>query len=251
MSDDTYTIYPSLAGKVVLITGGATGIGASLVEAFSAQKSRVHFLDIAVEAGEALSTSTGAAFHACDLTDIAALRATIADVATKEGGVDVLVNNAANDNRHDVMGVEPDAWRRTLAVNLDHQFFASQAVIPSMQEKGAGVIILTSSTSFMMGHTGMVAYTTAKAGIIGLNRTLAREFGPFGIRVNCIIPGAIRTERQASLWRTPEGDAEILKKQALKIHLGAADIARMALFLASDDARGCTASQFVVDAGLT
>ena len=252
MSVETYTLYPSLVSKVVVVTGGASGIGAALVAAFAAQKSRVHFLDIDREAGAALSGSTpGSRFHPCDLRDIDALRATMRTIEAAEGGIDVLVNNAGNDDRHDMMTVEPDYWRNRLALNLDHQFFATQTVAPGMKARGSGSIILTSSTSFMKGRPGMVGYTTAKGAIIGLNRTLARELGPFGIRVNCVVPGAISTERQEALWRTPEAQKEILDMQALKITLTARDVANMALFLAADDSRGCTGAQFLVDAGIT
>lgn len=252
MSAEPYTLYPSLASKVVVVTGGARGIGAALVAAFAAQKSRIHFLDIDREAGEALSGSMpGSRFHPCDLRDIDTLRAIMRTIEADEGGIDVLVNNAGNDDRHDMMSVEPDYWRNRLALNLDHQFFATQAVAPGMKARGSGSIILTSSTSFMKGRPGMVGYTTAKGAIIGLNRTLARELGPSGIRVNCVVPGAISTERQEALWRTPEAQKEILDMQALKIKLTARDVANMALFLAADDSRGCTGAQFLVDAGIT
>ncbi|SEQ75643.1 D-xylose dehydrogenase [Faunimonas pinastri] len=250
--DAAYTRYASLAGKVVVITGGASGIGAELVHAFATQASRVHFLDIRRETGEALAASLpGATFHVCDLTDIAALRSAIAEIEGAEGAVDVLVNNAGNDDRHDMADVEPDYWRGRLALNLDHQFFASQAVAEKMKAQGSGSILTMSSTSWIKGRPGMVAYTTAKAAIVGLTRTLSRELGGHGIRVNCIVPGAILTERQAALWQTPESEAEILAAQALKVRLDATHVARMALFLASEDAGGCTGAQFLVDAGLT
>ncbi|TCL02129.1 MULTISPECIES: SDR family NAD(P)-dependent oxidoreductase [Sodalis] len=250
MSEHLYTQYQSLAGKTVLITGGASGIGADLVAAFSQQHSRVHFLDINTVAGEALSAVHGAVFHYCDLRDIPALRTVIGDIAAREGGIDVLINNAADDDRHDMFAVEPEYWRNRMAVNLDHQFFATQAVAIPMRERQSGAIILTSSTSVMKGRPGMVGYTTAKAAILGLNRTLTRELGPFGIRVNCIVPGAISTPRQQALWRTPLVQQEIMDMQAIKIDLQGSDIAAMALFVASDDARGCTGAQFVVDAGI-
>jgi len=250
VTTETYTRYASLDGRTVLITGGASGIGAELVVAFTAQGSRVHFLDINAEAGGAVAAATGTRFHPCDLRDIMALRSVIAAIEAEEGAIDVLVNNAANDDRHPMQSVEPAYWRDRLALNLDHQFFATQAVAPAMIQRGRGVVLLTSSTSFMMGMPGMVAYTTAKAAVLGLNRTLARELGGAGIRVNCIVPGAVTTDRQEKLWRSPEVEADILRKQALKIRLQARDIASMALFLASDDARGCTGAEFVVDAGM-
>lgn len=250
MAEQPYTRYSSLVGKTVIITGGASGIGADLVAAFSQQKSQVHFLDINSAAGEALAAGQQARFHHCDLLDIAALRAVIADIQQQEGRIDVIINNAANDDRHDLFAVEPDYWRNRLAVNLDHQFFATQAAAALMREQRSGVVLLTSSTSFMKGRPGMVGYTTAKAAIVGLSQTLARELGPFNIRVNCIVPGAISTERQEALWRTPQAREEIRSMQALDIALEGRDVAAMALFLASDDARGCTGAQFVMDAGI-
>ena len=251
MDDSAYTRYRSLKGRSVLITGGGSGIGAALVEAFCAQEARVHFLDIDESSGSEVARSSGGNFHRCDLRDIDALRRVVADIESAEGAIDVLVNNAGNDDRHDLFSVEPEYWRERLSINLDHQFFAAQAVAGGMKARGRGCILFTSSTSFMKGRPGMVAYTTAKAAIIGLNRTLARELGAHGIRVNCIVPGAISTPRQDTLWRSPEIASEILGAQALKIKLVASDVAAMALFLASDDARGCTGAQFIVDAGIT
>jgi NAD(P)-dependent dehydrogenase (short-subunit alcohol dehydrogenase family) len=199
--NDAYTRYASLASRTVVITGGASGIGASLVEAFAAQGSKVHFLDIDEQAGGSLASQTGAAFHVCDLRDIEALREVIRSIEAADGGIDVLVNNAGSDDRHEMQTVEPQYWRNRLALNLDHQFFATQAVSALMKARGHGSIILTSSTSVLKGRPGMVGYTTAKAAIIGLGKTLARELGPFGIRVNCIVPGAVSTPRQESLWR--------------------------------------------------
>lgn len=250
MTEQRYTRYASLRHKIVVITGGASGIGADLVAAFSEQQSHVHFLDIARETGEALAQQHGANFHCCDLRDAEALRLTIKEIAAKEGRLDVLINNAANDDRHDFFSVEPAYWRDRLAVNLDHQFFASQTAAALMREHGSGCILLTSSTSFMKGRPGMVGYTTAKAAIVGLNQTMARELGPLGIRVNCIVPGAISTPRQQALWRTPEAKADIRAMQPLDIELLGRDVAAMALFVASNDARGCTGAQFVVDAGI-
>ncbi len=168
-----------------------------------------------------------------------------------DGPIDVLVNNAAHDARHGFYDVEPEYWRERLSLNLDHQFFATQAVGRGMQARKRGSIILFSSTTWMKGRPGLVGYTTAKAAVIGLTRTLARELGGDGVRVNCIVPGAVATERQLALWRTPEMDAEFMATQALKIRLEPSHVATMALFLASDEAAGCTGTQFVVDAGLT
>jgi NAD(P)-dependent dehydrogenase (short-subunit alcohol dehydrogenase family) len=251
MQDSPFTRYRSLEERVVLVTGGGSGIGATLVEAFLEQGSRVHFIDFDQGAGQNVATDVGGTFHHCDLRDINALRLVISQIEEMDGAIDVLVNNAGNDDRHDMFAVEPDYWRDRLAVNLDHQFFAAQAVSTGMKRRGQGCILFTSSTSFMKGRPGMVAYTTSKAAIIGLNKTLARELGANGVRVNCIIPGAISTSRQDALWRTSEGEAEIMKMQAIKIRLVARDVAAMALFLASDDARGCTGAQFLVDAGIT
>ncbi len=250
MTEHRYTRYASLEDKVVVITGGASGIGADLVAAFSQQASRVHFLDIDSHAGAAVAEASGAQFHFIDLRDIPALREAIASIAEQEGGIDVLINNAARDDRHDTFAVEPEGWRASLEVNLDHQFFASQAVAALMKSQAGGNIILTSSTSFMKGRPGMVGYTTAKAAIVGLSQTLARELGPSGIRVNCIVPGAISTPRQQALWRTPQSEQEINAMQSLDITLEGRDVAAMALFVASDDARGCTGALFFVDAGI-
>lgn len=250
MTEHRYTRYGSLQGKVVLITGGASGIGADLVRAFSQQASRVHFLDIDTEAGAETAQATGAHFHPLDLRDIAALRAVIAQIAQQDGSIDVLINNAARDDRTDTLTIEPDAWRESLAVNLDHQFFATQAVAALMKEREGGAIILTSSTTFFKGRPGMAGYTTSKAAVVGLSQTLARELGPSGIRVNCIVPGAISTPRQQALWRSPESEKEIQAMQSLDIVLEGRDVAAMALFVASDDARGSTGSLFFVDAGI-
>ena len=195
------------------------------------------FIDIDEKAAAALTAEIPTArFIACDVTDIPALRAAIAAA----GNVEVLINNAARDDRHAIETVEPDYWRRTLALNLDHQFFATQAVLPAMQARKSGAIIMMGSISWMRARGGMVGYTTAKAAINGMTRTLARELGEHGIRVNAIVPGAINTERQAALWRTPELDRQILENQALKIPLDGSHVARMALFLASDEAHGLT-----------
>ncbi|MBS6741333.1 MAG: SDR family oxidoreductase [Enterobacteriaceae bacterium] len=250
MTEHRYTRYGSLQNKVVVITGGASGIGADLVAAFRQQESRVHFLDIDMTAGSALAQARGACFHPVDVRNIAALREAINNIAAQEGRIDVLINNAARDDRTDTFTVEPEAWRESLAVNLDHQFFASQAVAALMQKGEGGNIILTSSTSFMKGRPGMSGYTTSKAAIVGLSQTLARELGPSGIRVNCIVPGAISTPRQQALWRTPESEKEIQAMQSLDITLEGRDVAAMALFVASDDARGCTGGLFFIDAGI-
>lgn len=244
-------LYHSLEGRSVLITGGASGIGGAMVEAFAAQGARVSFIDIDAQAGASMADRTGARFVPCDITDIAALRAAIADIEQASGGIDALINNAGKDDRQVVGEVEPESWRRMLALNLDHQFFASQAVAPSMMARGQGAIIMLGSISWMRGRPGMVSYTTSKAAINGLTRTLAREYGPGGVRVNCIVPGAILTDRQAALWLTPEMNQQFIDLQALKFRLTVDHVARMALFLASDESAGCTGANFIVDAGLT
>jgi len=243
--------YVSLRGRNILITGGASGIGGEMTKAFAAQDARVTFIDIDEAAGAETAKATGAAFHRCDVTDTPRLRAVIAGIEAATGAVDVLINNAAKDDRHDMAGVEPDYWRRALALNLDHQFFATQAVRARMAAAGRGSIIMLGSVSWMRGIPGMVGYTTAKAAINGLTRTMARELGPDGIRVNCIVPGAILTPRQEKLWLTPELNRQFIEQQALKFRLDAGHIARMALFLGSDESAGCTGANFIVDAGLT
>lgn len=242
--------YSSLAGRRVLVTGGASGIGAEIVAAFRAQRASVAFIDIDREAGERWERATGSDFVPCDVSDIGALRAAIDALQMRGGAFDVLVNNAGKDDRHTMADVEPGDWRRALALNLDHQFFATQAVAPAMSEKRRGSVILLGSVSWMRGRPGFVGYSTAKAAINGLNRTLSRELGVSGIRVNCIVPGAILTERQKKMWLTPELDRQFIDLQALKFRLDASHVARLALFLGSDESGGCTGANFMVDAGL-
>jgi NAD(P)-dependent dehydrogenase (short-subunit alcohol dehydrogenase family) len=251
MSNYSSVRYHSLEDRSVVISGGASGIGEEMVKAFVAQGSRVSFLDIDDEGGAALAKATGASFHACDVTNVSRLREVLARIEHVHGGVDVLINNAGKDDRHDLADVEPDYWRRALALNLDHQFFATQAVSRRMGEAGRGSVIMLGSISWMRGRPGMVGYTTAKAAINGMTRTLARELGSSGIRVNCIVPGAILTERQEKLWLTPELNQQFLDLQALKFRLDASHVARLALFLGSDESAGCTGANFIVDAGLT
>jgi len=243
--------YDSLRDESVLITGGANGIGAAMVEAFAGQGARVAFLDVDTAAGLALAERSGARFLSCDLLDIEALRAAVREVETLHDGISVLINNAGKDDRQDFAAIEPADWHRLLAANLDHQFFASQAVAAGMTRRGRGSIVMLGSVAWMRGRPGMTTYTTAKAAINGLTRTLARELGPAGVRVNCIVPGAILTERQRALWLTPQADAEFIALQALKFRLSAEHVARVALFLGSDESAGCTGANFVVDGGLT
>ena len=242
--------YPSPVERGVLITGGASGIGAEMVRRFAGQGARVRFLDLDEAGGVAVAQETGARFLPCDLRDITALRAAVAD-AEAEMPVDVLVNNAGRDDRHAFFDVEPAYWDERLSLNLNHQFFATQAAARAMAARGRGSVILLGSVSWMRGRPGMAGYTTAKAAIHGLTRTLARELGGMGIRVNCIVPGAILTPRQEALWLTPELNQQFLDLQALKFRLDASHVARMALFLGSDESAGCTGADFLVDAGLT
>ncbi|HXX84864.1 MAG TPA: SDR family oxidoreductase [Casimicrobiaceae bacterium] len=245
--------YPSLVDRTVFVSGGGSGIGAAIVSRFAEQGSRVAFCDIADEPSQTLVARLAPApvrYHRCDLRDVAALRATIAAVEAELGSVTILVNNAARDDRHKMEEVTPEYWDERLSVNLRHQFFAAQAVAPGMIRLGGGSIINMGSVSWMRGVPGMVAYTTAKAAINGLTRTLARELGMHNIRVNCIVPGAIATERQTKLWRTPEADREFLDAQCLKFRLSEDDVARGVLFLASDEARGITGQNLIINAGL-
>ncbi|MEO8738133.1 MAG: SDR family oxidoreductase [Casimicrobiaceae bacterium] len=245
--------YPSLADRTVFVSGGGSGIGAAIVARFAGQGCRVAFCDIDDAAAQALVATLAPApvrYHYCDLRHIEALRTTLAAVEAEFGAITVLVNNAARDDRHKLEDVTPEYWDERLAVNLRHHFFAVQAVAPAMTEAGGGSIINMGSVSWMRATPGMAAYTTAKAAINGLTRTLARELGARNIRVNSIVPGAIHTARQKTLWFTPELDRQFLDAQCLKFRLGEDDVARTALFLASDEARGITGVNLIVDAGL-
>lgn len=250
-----YASYPSLKGRSVFITGGASGIGESLVRHFCAQGSRVAFVDIAEEVGRMLAetiASEGDArplFIPCDLRDIEALKAAIAHASAEIGPFSVLCNNAGNDDHHRVEDVDVGYWDDRMAVNIRHQFFAAQAVIPQMRTLGGGSVINFGSITWMVGDPDCCAYVTAKAAITGMTRALAREVGPHNIRVNCLVPGWVMTKRQIELWLTPEAEAQIDQRQCLPGRLQTEDIARMALFLASDDSRMCTSQQFIVDAG--
>jgi NAD(P)-dependent dehydrogenase (short-subunit alcohol dehydrogenase family) len=246
---DNFARYPSLQDRVVLITGGASGIGASLVEHFAAQGSRTAFLDFDEQNGAQVAERTGALFLRCDLRDIAALRAAIGQVRERLGLVTVLVNNAARDDRHGWETVEPDYWDERMQTNLRHQFFCAQAVAPMMKEAGHGSIISMGSVSWMKAQGGMPAYTAAKAAVRGLARGLARDLGPFGIRSNEVVPGWIFTERQIQLWANPEDEKANLERQCLKERLYPPDVARMVLWLAADDSRMVTAQTFIVDGG--
>ncbi len=246
--------YPDLDGASVIVTGGGSGIGAAIVRAFAAQGSRVGFIDIAEEpslrlAGEIKAAGGHAVFVRADLTDIGALRAAVAALRTANGPPTVLVNNAAHDERHATAEVTPEYFDQRIAVNLKHSFFAAQAVLPDMEAAGHGSIINFSSVSWMAGMGGMAVYTAAKSAMIGLTRSLARDYGPKNIRVNAIAPGWIRTERQEKLWITPEGERTMLTAQCLKRWLMPEEVARFTLFLASAEASACTAQHYVVDGG--
>ena len=247
--------YPSLEGRVVFVTGGGGGIGESIVEHFCAQGSNVAFLDIDEAASRKLVMRLGKAnrraplYIPCDLRDISALRVAIEQASQALGTITVLVNNAARDDRHNVSEVTPDYWDERIAVNLRHQFFAAQAVYPGMKTAGGGSIVNLGSTSWMLAVPQLSVYMTAKAGVSGLTRGLARDFGPDKIRVNTVLPGWVMTERQKTLWLTPEGDRKIDEHQCLKQRLTPADIARMVLYLAADDSQMCTNQSFIVDGG--
>lgn len=249
-----FAAYPSLKGRPVVVSGGASGIGEALVRHFAAQGAKVGFVDIAAEAGESLAgelTKAGHAvrFTACDVTDIAAYQAAIAGFAEAHGDARVLVNNAAHDQRHDWAEVTPDEWDRRMAVNLKHAFFAMQAVAPGMARAGGGSIINFGSISWMIMTPSIPLYEIAKAAVHGLTRSMAGELGRSAIRVNSLVPGAVITQRQLDLWIKPEDLRDIEASQALPGHIDADDCARMALFLAADDSRMISGQHFLVDAG--
>jgi NAD(P)-dependent dehydrogenase (short-subunit alcohol dehydrogenase family) len=247
-------IYPSLRGKRVVVTGGGSGIGAAMVEAFSRQGAKVFFLDIADSDARALEARLSDAeqapvFHKCDLTDIQAVQATFAAIEASGGPVNVLVNNAANDDRHEVGAVTTDYWDQRIAVNLRHQFFCAKAVSSGMRAAGGGVILNLGSISWHLALESLSIYMTAKAGIEGLTKGLARDLGRYNIRVNCIVPGAVRTPRQMKLWQSPESEAKVVAAQCLPQRIDTEHVAAMALFLASDDAARCSGREYYVDAG--
>ncbi len=252
---DGFASYPSLRDRVIIVTGGATGIGEAIVEAFAMQNAQVAFLDIQDEAADQLTKrlmldgATAPVYYHCDLTNIGEVRHTVQIILGRFHTVDVLVNNAGNDTRHKVAEVTPAYWDQAIAVNLKHQFFMSQAVIPSMQKAQRGSIINMSSIGWVIPSTNQVVYVTAKAAIVGLTRTLSHELGVDNIRVNCIMPGAILTERQQRLWVTEAYKAEILANQALKRMILPEEVARLVLFLASDDSSAITNQSYVIDAG--
>jgi NAD(P)-dependent dehydrogenase (short-subunit alcohol dehydrogenase family) len=247
-SEDSRAAYPSLRSKRVLVTGGGSGIGAGIVEAFTRQHARVTFLDIVNGDSEELAARTGAGFRRVDLRDIPATTSCIRSLVEEEGAFDVLVNNAANDDRHKFDEVTEDYWDDRLGVNLKHQFFCAQAVVPAMRSAGGGAIINLGSISWHLALPDLVLYQTCKAAIEGLTRALARDLGQDNIRVNCVVPGNIRTPRQMQ-WYTAEGEAAIVDAQCIKCRLEPSDVAALVTFLASDDARGMTGHEYFVDAG--
>ena len=244
-------LYPDLANRVVFITGGATGIGAAFVESFSAQGARVAFIDLNARAGEALAARLSAWFRQCDVTDPGALIGAIREAAAHFGGLDILINNVANDQRHKAEDLDAAAWHASLAVNLDPVMIASRAAYEIMLPLRRGAIINLSSINAILAPPDMAAYVAAKAAINGLTKSLAREWGAANIRVNAISPGWVVTERQLALWLTPEAEAEWMKQVALQRRIEPRDVANLALFLASDDAALITGQNFVIDGGRT
>ncbi|OHV94201.1 3-oxoacyl-ACP reductase [Janthinobacterium lividum] len=247
--------YGSLQGKRVFITGGGSGIGESLVAEFAAQGALVAFVDIAVEASEALCRRlaeaglTAPLFRHCDITDIASLQAVMAELAETLGDFDILVNNAANDQRHQAQDVTLEYWNERIAINQRPMFFTCQAVFEGMKRQGGGSIINVSSISWHMKSGGYPVYATTKAAVVGLTRGLARDYGAHNIRVNTVTPGWVMTQRQIELWVDEAAEVEIKKSQCLPSKLMPQDIAAMVLFLASDDGAMCSSQEFIVDAG--
>jgi D-xylose 1-dehydrogenase len=248
-------VYPSLEDRLVVVTGGASGIGESIVEAFARQNAQVVFLDIQEDAAKELVRRMVAEglrapeYFRCDLTDIAALQETVQEILQRFGRVDVLVNNAGNDTRHSVEAVTPESWDEGMAVNLKHQFFMAQAVAPSMRAAKRGAIINMGSIAWVIPSKNVPVYVTAKAAIVGMMRMLAHAFGGDEVRVNCVMPGAVLTERQKLLWFTEEYRAEVLARQSLKRMILPDEVARLVLFLAADDSSAITNQSYVVDGG--
>jgi NAD(P)-dependent dehydrogenase (short-subunit alcohol dehydrogenase family) len=249
-----YATYPDLRGKRVVITGGGSGIGGELTTAFAGQGARVVFLDIAEDASHQLEAAlsgspTPPRFIKCDLTDLDELKAVFSRIEEEFGGVDILLNNAANDDRHEIADVTPAYWDSRMNVNLRHMFFCTQAVLPRMKQQGHGVILNFGSISWHLPHTQLHLYMTAKAGIEGMTRALARDVGKYGVRANTVVPGAVRTPRQQALWHDEEEESRILAGQCMPERVEMQDVAALALFLASDNARHCSGREYFVDAG--
>jgi D-xylose 1-dehydrogenase len=245
------TTYGSLNGRAVLVTGGATGIGECVARAFHAQGAKVAILDHDSEAGRRLPRELGerVRFEHCDVRDIQALQAAVQRASEAIGPIGVLVNNAGRDDRHTIDQVTPEYWRERFATNIDHQFFATQAVLPDMKKLAGGSIINMGSTSYLASDDAFAAYKTAKSAVVGLTKALARELGVHGIRVNCILPGWIMTQRQVDLWLTPDGEKELLRRQCIKRKLVPQDIANFALFLGADDSSAMSSQSYLVDGG--
>jgi len=245
-----HAIYPSLKDRAVLVSGGASGIGEAIVRAFVAQGAKVGFLDIADEAAAKLNAELGPVhYEHCDVTDIAALRSAIEGVRNALGPITVLVNNAAHDQRHTIDEVTPEFFDNRIAVNLKHQFFAAQAIYPDMKAANNGSIVNLGSSAWMNSTPNLPIYSASKAGVLGLTRALARDLGGFNIRVNSVMPGWIMTQRQLDLWLTPEAEKNLLERQCLKRKLYPDDVAKLVLFLGSDDSSGCTNQNYVIDGG--
>ncbi|HZV18718.1 MAG TPA: SDR family oxidoreductase [Sphingobium sp.] len=242
-------VYPSLNGKNVLVTGGATGIGAALVQAFARQGANVAFVDLNDSAGPALAEALeGVRFLRCDLRDLDVLRETVRSFEAEMGSFDILINNAANDDRHQFGEVTPAYWDERMATNLRHQFFTSQMVVPGMKTRGGGAIVNLGSISWHLGLPDLVLYQTAKAAVEGMTRAMARDLGRDNIRVTTIVPGNVETPRQKR-WYTAEGEAKILDGQCLKRRIQPSDVAALALFLASEDGALCSGHEYFIDAG--
>jgi len=243
--------YPSLAGRTALVTGGATGIGAAIVRGFVRNGAKVAVLDVQREAGQALvaELGPGVLYLPCDVTDVEALRAAVAEAESRLGPIQALVNNAANDQRHAIEEITPEQWDASHSVNIRQQFFTAQAVLAGMKSAGGGSIVNLSSTAWRWGAPNMAPYTTAKAGVVGLTRTLGSALGQHDIRVNAVAPGGVMTERQLRLWHTPESKAEMVARQAIHRDLLEEDIADAVLFLSADDSRMITKQLLTVDGG--
>ena len=250
-----YAIYPSLQGRKVLVTGGATGIGEAFVTGFAQQGAKVAFFDIQDEAATALSVHITAAGHPeplyrhCDMTDIEAVRNSVAHVIDAMHGLDILVNNAGNDLRHSVEEVTPELWDHLMAVNLRHQFFVTQAAVPALKESVSGSIINMSSIAPLIPTPDLSIYNMAKSAVAAMTRSLGQELGPFNIRVNSVLPGAILTERQRRLYMSPEYEHYVSSVQHIKRHILPEEVARLILFLAADDSAAITSQSHVIDAG--
>ena len=247
-------IYPDLEGKTVYVTGGASGIGKAIVQAFAAQKSQVVFFDVDVQSGEKLAAELNQQrqtvhFIRLDLRDVEALQIAFAQAKEKWGAANILINNAAHDERHPTGEVTSAYWDERIAVNLKHQFFASQAVLPDFMSANQGVIINFGSTTWLAGQGGMAVYSASKSAVLGLTRSLARDYGSYNVRVNAIAPGWIMTERQIEKWLTPESEQELMNRQCLKRKLTPSELARFTVFLASEEASACTAQHYIVDGG--